>query len=326
VKEGMSWEEGIRALRSAVFKPNANEEFALFLKRKDGKNMWHMPKEGGRSGVDVSYDELREVKQALYNQELEEIIDAHTHPIDVMLTSEGRASMSEEDVHAMRAGTKQMISIPPSKTDITDLVVGKLGLSGIKGRDRAVAAVTSDFSTKSMVADPRGIWFYQPITDKNDSFVEEYRNAARRVENYINSAIKTVRSRVEKFSHRELDTILGVIALKGGKAIEINRPPFQTRANKIADILTAVSHELHEEGKEIMQKILTIEEMQTHDAPVDSQLLLLKRQVHFLETRVKFIEKSHKNPLVQDDYNGLIKAYHGVGVSLQFTSYQDLGL
>lgn len=326
VKEGMSWKEGIRALRNAVFKPHANEEFALFLKRKDGKDRWHMPKEGERNGIQVSHDELREVMQALHNEELEGIIDAHTHPIDVMLTSDGRASMSEEDVRAMRAGTKPMISIPPSKTDITDIIDGgKLRLSVKVGKEQEQEGA-SDFLTKSMVADPRGVWFYQPITDKNDSFAKEYRNAARIVKNDINSQIKIVRSKIEKFSHTELDDILRIIAQKRGQVLDVSRLSLQTRVSKMADILTAISHELNEGEKEIVQKILTAEEMQTRHASGFAELLLLRRELNFLETRVKFIEKSHKNPLIQDDYSNLIKAYRGVGVSLQFIPYQDLDL
>ena len=41
---------------------------------------------------------------------------------------------------------------------------------------------------------------------------------------------------------------------------------------------------------------------------------------------MKFIEKFYNDPLTQNDYHNLIKAYQGVGVSLQFVSYKDLGL
>ena len=70
--------------------------------------------------------------------------------------------MSEEEAHAMRTGIKPMISIPPSKSDIILIEVWKLHLAATEEKKQKAAP---DFLIKSIVADPRGVWFYQLITD-----------------------------------------------------------------------------------------------------------------------------------------------------------------
>lgn len=323
VKEGMSWKEGIRALRSAVYKPHANEEFAVFVRRKNGKDGWHMPREGSRTEFLVSFSEFADIEQSIRRNEVEKIVEAHTHPIDTAMIdkAEGGFGIPESDVHSMRAHTKPMISMPPSIDDIK-----KYELLYIK--KHASDAVPSFFTKmESIVADPRGIWLYQPIEIPKKPLAREFIKAKQEVVDYLFSVAKIITERLEKFSDKQFKRVMDIIIHHGGSVSNTHSGSIaERRKKKINDIFSALFTDKLIEEKEIMKHILSDPEMRTYNTFLQHQIVILRRELAFHEIKNGFVQKSLKGPLTREDYATLIDAYEGLGINLKFYSYKDLGL
>ncbi|MBI4086971.1 hypothetical protein HY416_03250 [Candidatus Kaiserbacteria bacterium] len=323
VKEGMSWIEGIRALRSIVFKPGAVEESAIFIKGKYGAGRWSVPQEGKQGNVDIVYEDLGEVAEMVRKNELEEIMIAHVHVLDGV--SRGY-TMTKEIESQMQVGTQTRLVLPPSYHDvaIARARMPRVDGEGLEEIPRRLL--------KEVVVDPRGVWIYQHETDPNGAFTKGYAEALALAERFA----PEMEALLENFTKSELLAFLDLKRYRGGSLGTAD--PGDTLSHIRIKAQVAATYALRSnnlswidlEDSAPLQRCLASASEATRRA-YDDYIVSLKEyrtKVHNLyDSQETFIQKSAENTVTSEDYIALKRAYYEVsGVAIDFVSYDDIGL
>ena len=321
LKEGSELRKGCETMLKNVFENEKEVGGIASMKNGEWKGKWYGFTEGEMVSVNVTGETIvRALKKIAKEKGVDMILDVHTHPFSDYGEDayEMRISLGEIELKEMKNGERPLLSMPPSTDDIERNQDLSFQLKEMYRLDP-----TRFFGA---VFDPRGIWYYQVDLARYQEICVKREMVGKMRAILRNEVIgmpeHTVNSVFDKLQKREEGIKVNWLPSLTENDGVLN-PSSSEEERKRATILSYLRG-----GDEELMKALTmtdeVKEALERGIRIEQEFYFLAQK--FQDATQTFMIKSLKGDLTEEDYTTLSEAYTEQGSTLEFKSYQSMGL
>lgn len=320
LKEGTALKEGYETFLKNVFEKE--EEVGSFLYRgKNNTGKWYGFTEGEQNKREVRIEGktiIRSIEKILREKKVQLIIEAHTHPLsdfdedayDIPI------NLGEDELAEMKAGKRPLLSHPPSVQDLESNQKITMALR------RQYGVPPSHFF--SAVFDARGVWYHNMIPERCAAILLK--------QEAVTDMRMLLRQKVDAMSAHQIDTLFEEIKRRG----TMTATPLSFDESENTSVLSASDEKykravifthLYTNDNEAIELVLATEK----EKETLAHGIKMEEELHASTERFEiagnvFMIKSLRGALTAEDYTGLQEAYADQGSTLEFQSYQNMGL